>query len=681
MRRTRRGVMMNLRPEALESKLLMSGDLAQIPGPALQFNPAEFATDRILVRYRPEAIAAAAPARAGTTLVREIALVPGLHVVALAPGVSVADALASYRADAGVLYAVPDGILRLDSTPNDTRYGQQWALNNVGQSGGKPDADIDAPEAWNISTGSPDTVIAVIDTGVDFNHPDLAANIWTNAAEAAGTPGVDDDGNGYVDDVHGYDFVNEDGDPLDDFGHGTHVSGTIAAVGNNAVGVVGINWNAKVMGLKFLGANGSGYESDAIRALDYAVMMGAKISNNSYGGDSFNPAFLDAIEAAGASGHIFVAAAGNAANDNDSNPFYPASYDASNLVSVAATDRNDQLASFSNFGATTVDIAAPGVSIQSTLPNGAYGGDSGTSMASPHVAGVAALVRSRRPNWTTDQVIRVILDGADPIPAVDGKVASGGRLNAHNALLGIFHQAPLPGTLAAYDFEALGGGPSSDRWTAYGLWHVTDALGSAPGHSAQHSLYYGKDESTSGGGNYNTGAGNAAGAISPTIDLTGWTTAELNFNSLLDVADPRKKYDRAFVQVLQNGVSTTVASRDDGLLTTGTAFAPVVVDLTPFVGGPIQIRLRLLTVDGIANDSQGWFVDDFIVRASTTSGAGRSGLGAGGTAPASLQLAAVDRYLGGRDDLILGYIDPSDLFVGPIAPPLGTRPDGRPHRI
>ena len=271
----------------------------------------------------------------------------------------------------------------LQTYPNDPYFDELWGLNNTGQTGGKVDADIDAPEAWDTFTGSTNVVVAVIDTGVDYTHEDLAANMWVNEAEKNGTPGVDDDGNGFVDDVYGYDFAgddygNNDPDPMDIHGHGTHVSGTIAAVGNNAKGVVGVNWRARIMALKMFRPSLAGYDSDAIEAIDYAVMMkkdyGVNIVaiNASWGGYGYDALLKDAIKGAGEVGIVFVAAAGNDDNDNDVNPEYPASYDLPNVVAVAATNDDDNLAWFSNYGFLSVDLAAPGVSILSTLPGGGY---------------------------------------------------------------------------------------------------------------------------------------------------------------------------------------------------------------------------------------------------------------------------------------------------------------------
>jgi subtilisin family serine protease/subtilisin-like proprotein convertase family protein/methionine-rich copper-binding protein CopC len=351
-----------------------------------------------------------------------------------------ADTVAKWLAgNPHVEYAVPNERVNLHTLPNDADLDELWGINNTGQTGGLADADIDAPEAWELSTGSRSVVVGVIDTGVDYNHPDLAANIWTNPGEVAGN-GVDDDANGFIDDVHGYDFVNNDGDPMDDEGHGTHVSGTIAAVGNNGTGIAGVNWSSSIMSLKFLDAGGGGTTAGAVRAVNYATLMrqrygiNVRVTNNSWGGGGFNQALRDAINASGNAGVLFVAAAGNDEANNDNEPSYPASYDLASVIAVAATDHQDGLARFSNFGAQSVDLAAPGVDVLSTLPNNAYGEASGTSMATPHVTGVAALAWSISPVSTVSQIRGAILGGVDPVSRLNGQVASGGRLNARQTL-------------------------------------------------------------------------------------------------------------------------------------------------------------------------------------------------------------------------------------------------------
>lgn len=343
------------------------------------------------------------------------------------------------KANPHVSYFEPNAVLEIDAIPSDARFSQLWGLHNTGQTGGAVDADIDAPEAWDLATGSAEIVVAVIDSGIDYTHPDLVANVWTNPGEIPGN-GIDDDGNGFIDDVYGYDFVNGDGDPMDDNGHGTHVAGTIAATGNNGTGVTGVVWSSSVMALKFLDGDGNGFTANAVRALNYATMMktlygvDVRITNNSWGGGISSQAMYDAILASRDAGMLFVAAAGNGGVDTDVEPHYPSGYDLDNVIAVAATDHLDLLVGFSNFGASSVDLAAPGADIVSTLPGGAYGSHSGTSMAAPHVTGTAALAWSVVPMAPFDAIRRALFAGVDPVVGLAGQVATGGRLNARGTL-------------------------------------------------------------------------------------------------------------------------------------------------------------------------------------------------------------------------------------------------------
>ena len=350
------------------------------------------------------------------------------------------------------------------SVPNDPRYGDLYGLHNTGQSGGTTDADIDAPEAWQVSTGSRDLIVGVIDTGIDYTHTDLAANMWVNPGEIAGN-GIDDDANGFIDDVHGYDFANDDGDPFDDNGHGTHCAGTIGGVGNNGIGVAGVNWEVSLMGLKFLDANGSGSTSAAIQAVNYATMMrnqygqNVRVTSNSWGGGGSSNAMRQAIESGAEAEIIFIAAAGNDGMNNDTNPQYPASYTSDVVISVAATDRNDALANFSNYGATSVDIAAPGVGIVSTTPGNSYASFSGTSMATPHVAGAAALALAVDPTLTVSQLRSGLLGTVDAVVGLAGKTVTGGRLNVGRLVESLSSDptVPLPPSgLNASDGSTLG---------------------------------------------------------------------------------------------------------------------------------------------------------------------------------------------------------------------------------
>lgn len=397
---------------------------------------AAYVPGEVLVKYRESASRRAVPSLERDLGVVTIKDYPALRLsrMKIVSGVSVDECIRGYRKRAGaeIEYVEPNYIVNADILPNDPDFGELYALHNTGQDGGTIDADIYAAEAWNLQTGG-SVVVAVIDTGVDYNHPDLADNIWVNEGEIPGN-GIDDDGNGFIDDYRGWDFNNNDNDPQDDHSHGTHCAGTIAAVGNNGIGIAGVNWHAKIMPLKFLSSGGSGTTADAVSAIMYATMMGAKVMSNSWGGGGFSNALRDAIEAAKEAGIIFVAAAGNSAGDNDLLPHYPSSYDSENVIAVAATDRNDELASFSCYGLESVDIAAPGVSILSTAPDGGYKYSSGTSMATPHVAGAAALAMAHWPSSSSEQIISAILDGSDPLSSLEGMVATGGRLNVSQML-------------------------------------------------------------------------------------------------------------------------------------------------------------------------------------------------------------------------------------------------------
>ena len=349
-------------------------------------------------------------------------------------GRSVEDATRALERRPEVEYAQPNFTYNPAGYADEPRFGELWGLNNTGQNGGTPSVDMDALEASGVTQGDPNLVVAVIDSGVDFSHPDLSGRRWVNPGESGGgkeTNGIDDDGNGFVDDVNGADFANNDGNPFDDNNHGTHVSGTIAASVNNQ-GVVGVAPNVKIMALKFLTG---GSISDAIEAITYAKSKGAKISNNSWGCYCFSQALKDSIDA---SASLFVAAAGNDDNDNDTNPFYPASYTSNNILSVAAVDSQGNRASFSNFGANSVDISAPGVDIRSSIPGNAYAHFNGTSMASPHAAGAAALAASDDPALLSNPVAlkNHIMDTGKPVPAMAGITVTGDMVDAQAAVGG-----------------------------------------------------------------------------------------------------------------------------------------------------------------------------------------------------------------------------------------------------
>jgi serine protease len=354
------------------------------------------------------------------------------------------------RSNPNIIYAEPNYILRTDTIPSDLRFSELYGLLNTGQAiqgvVGSAGADIKAEPAWSLTTGTETVVVGVVDTGVDYNHPDLAANMWSNPGGigncAAGT--------------HGYNAITGTCDPLDDHFHGTHVAGTIGAVGNNGIGVVGVNWRTSIMALKFLNSGGSGTTADAIEAIDFAVQariagVNIRILSNSWGGGGFSQALLDVINKANDNGILFVAAAGNSSSNNDITPHYPSSYNAPNVLAVAATDNRDAMASFSSYGATSVDLGAPGVNTLSTAPNGAYRYLSGTSMATPHVSGAGALILSTNSSLTTAELKSQIMSGVDLIPSLAGRTVTGGRLNVCNAIPGCgttdFSVAINPSTL------------------------------------------------------------------------------------------------------------------------------------------------------------------------------------------------------------------------------------------
>ena len=343
-----------------------------------------------------------------------------------------------------VEFAEPDYLYHINATPNDTYYSLLWGMNNTGQTvnrdRGTANADTDANLAWDVWTGSSSFVVGMADSGILMTHQDLAANIWRNPGEIAGN-GIDDDGNGYVDDINGWDFFNNDNNPTDDNGHGTHTAGTVGAVGNNGLGVTGVCWNVKLAALKIGSASGSISVTAAINAINYCVGKGIKVSNHSWGGGAYSSALDSAITNARNAGHILVCASGNGGSDgrgdnNDSIPSYPASYAQDNIIAVAAVDNDNKLATFSNFGASSVDLAAPGVTIASSYNSStsSYVYLDGTSMATPHVTGAVALVWSKNPTWTYSQVRSKILSTTKALSSLTGKCTSGGCLNVNNAI-------------------------------------------------------------------------------------------------------------------------------------------------------------------------------------------------------------------------------------------------------
>lgn len=391
-------------------------------------------------------------------------LVDGLRIARMAPDDTV-KAVAAFQAREDVLYAEPNYLLHNDATPNDPRFlsNELYGLTKIG-----------APQAWDITTGSSNVVVGVIDEGIDISHPDLLANIWTNPfpGSIAGITG----------DLHGYNFRDNTG-TIPAEGHATHVAGTIGAVGNNNQGVVGVNWQVSLMSLRFISeATNSGTDADAIKAYNYAKQMrdlwvstsgtkGANIRalNASYGGGGYSQAAADALNAVGQSGILFVAAAGNDNTDNDSHPHYPSNYSLSNVISVAATDQNDNRALFSNFGARSVMLGAPGVGILSTFPGNSYGFLSGTSMATPHVTGAAALLCAANPNLSVNQLRALLSFNGDQVPALQGKSLTGRRLNVFKSLQAMNEgDTTAPGTVAGFQITSQNGRRVNLSWTASG---------------------------------------------------------------------------------------------------------------------------------------------------------------------------------------------------------------------
>jgi subtilisin family serine protease len=392
---------------------------------------APFENNTVLVGFRagtPPSDEANLEAEVGAPEVSTIGA--GTHVLRVPAG-HVLSTISALEKSPQVRYAQPDYIVQADTTPNDPSFGQLWGLKNTGQTvngtAGTAGADIKAEPAWNVTTGSSSVVVGVVDTGVDYTHPDLASNIWSNNGTVNGCPAG----------THGYNAITASCDPLDDNNHGTHVSGTIGAVGNNGIGVTGINWTTSIMGLKFLNAQGSGTTSGAIAAIDWAVKakqagVNVRVLNNSWGGGGFSQALLDEINKAGANDILFVAAAGNSSANVDTSAFYPCGYRAANEICVAATDQKDNLASFSNYGLNTVDLGAPGTNILSTVPGG-YAYYNGTSMATPHVTGSAALILSL--GYQSVATLKsTILNNIDPLPSLSGLVRTGGRLDVCKAI-------------------------------------------------------------------------------------------------------------------------------------------------------------------------------------------------------------------------------------------------------
>ncbi|MBI5633572.1 MAG: S8 family serine peptidase [Nitrospirae bacterium] len=407
---------------------------------------AKYQEGELLVKFRTGVIQASAAKlhqKTGSSVIKRFAMISDLEHIKLPASLSVREAISFYMSNPNVEYAEPNYIKHFRRTVNDPLFNLQWALLNTGQlAGATPGSDISATAAWDIGTGSADMVIAVIDTGIDSGHPDLSANVWTNPVDGS-INGVDEDGNGKTDDIHGWNFVSNNNTIMDDNGHGTHVSGIAGASGNNSRGVSGLMWQVKLMPLKILDAAGNGTIADEIAAIQYALDKHVRIMNASFTGGDYSQAEFDAINAAKQAGSLLITAAGNGIDgvtgtNNDTTGAYPANYALSNIISVASTDQGDRRSLFSNYGLNSVHVGAPGEEILSTYPAilapSGYLYESGTSMSAPYVSALAGLLMSQYSHFTASQVRGTILRYVDSLPSLQGATITGGRVNAFRAL-------------------------------------------------------------------------------------------------------------------------------------------------------------------------------------------------------------------------------------------------------
>ncbi|WP_269525997.1 S8 family serine peptidase [Coraliomargarita parva] len=430
------------------AKIKLTAKTATSP-PALAFEGRKVSATGILVKLKEPGSDARALnallAQQGLKVNRAFTRVAGLQLLekggsessrALEPA-GLVSRMKALKASGLFEYVEPDWVVQLLQSPTDTAYvdGVLWGLRNTGQNGGLPGVDINAEAAWGLTTGEPAVVVGVIDTGVRYTHQDLIHNMWVNSGEIPGN-GTDDDGNGYVDDIYGINAITGSGNPMDDHDHGSHVAGTIAASANDAGPHVGVAYHVQLMALKFMSASGTGNISDAITCIEYAIEQDVDILSNSWGGGGYSQAMFDAISAANDAGILFVAASGNSGLNNDILPHYPSSYEVDNVVAVAAIDRTGALAGFSNYGVSSVDIAAPGVDIYSCISSSdtAYASYSGTSMATPHVAGVAALLVSEFPAAGVAELKNRLFSAAAPLGSLSGRIGTGGMVDAYAAL-------------------------------------------------------------------------------------------------------------------------------------------------------------------------------------------------------------------------------------------------------
>ena len=429
-------------------------ETARSAGPL--FEP-PYRQDRILIEAKAQSSAAALEAvhaQLGCKKVQAFGRFQGIQILSIPNDRTVSNCMAGYERSGLVQFAEPDYIRHIDATPNDPKYldGTLWALNNYGQNGGTSHADIDASPAWNVLFSASNIVVAILDSGVRYTHEDLSANMWTNPTDGS----------------HGTNAIAGTSDPSDDNGHGTLMAGVIGAVGNNGKGVVGVAWQVQLMACKCFNSSGTASDSAILACMDYALANGARIISASFDSTGFGQALSNAIFSTSAAGILFVASAGNNSVNVDLTPHYPACYGIDNILSVAYTTRNDSLGNFSNYGATNVDLAAPGDQIYSTFassdssyypPAGLGINLAGTSFATAYVSGACALTLSKYPTESYRQIISRVLNAVDPVPGLAGKCVTGGRLNLYKALSPPIQLTVLPFTGGAFGLR-VSAGPS-----------------------------------------------------------------------------------------------------------------------------------------------------------------------------------------------------------------------------
>ncbi|HYH94509.1 S8 family serine peptidase [Hyalangium sp.] len=568
-------------------------------------NGAEFVKGELLVRFKKDAgvMALAAHKLAGARVLHTYRSQPELQLVSVDES-AMQEAITAYQKDPNVEYVEPNFVYSINgTTPNDARFGELWGLDNTGQANGVADADINAPEAWDLTTGSNTAgVITVIDTGVDYNHPDLTANMWTNPGEIAGN-NLDDDGNGYVDDIHGINAITNSGNPLDDHDHGSHVSGTIAGRADNGIGVAGVNWTAQIMGCKFLDAAGSGTTANAIKCLDYVHVLKTRTSHpvniiatsNSWGGGAFSQALMDGIVQHRNDGILFVAAAGNDSANNDTTTHYPSSYFLSNVIGVAAHDRSNSLASFSSYGRRNVHLSAPGVAVLSTVAGGGYAAFDGTSMATPHVSGVVGLLHAQNPGRDWRQLKNLVLAGGKTAAHATGKTLTGKRLRAADSdgqgALTCNNQTfatrvrPVADTVTANIYDQV-------QLIAYNV-NCDSPVGSATVTVAPSGESFNLTDS----GQYGDevpGDGMYTGFFEPTVPGTYTLTFPGGDTLTVNVALPGAAYVKSAVPMVWRTITGTSLALTDELEANFTSPFPI-----PFAGGTARTTVRVGMNGGI----------------------------------------------------------------------------------